>query len=339
MKYSIKRKLRVTNAAIACWAALAGGASTALAQTYPAKPITMIVPFAPGGPTDVVSRIVAEGYSDKLGQRILVDNRAGAGGAIGLEAVARSVPDGYTILFSGFSTNVLTPAIGQKTPYDPINDFMPVGITNEIPLVFTSSSKIPPTNMKSFIAYAKSNSVPFVSAGPGTSAQVFGAAFFQAIGAKGEEIPYKSSGLGIPDLVAGRVLFHPGESPAVVGPHIREGRLVGLAVLAERRLPILPDVPTMTEGWPEGPDFLKHAIWNAIWVPAKVPQPILGKLNTELRRAMAEPALKEKMDKVGLPVIPITSPEQTLARMKKEVAEWAKVANDAGIAKAIRNVN
>jgi tripartite-type tricarboxylate transporter receptor subunit TctC len=323
--------------------ALIGAACTSLAnaQAYPSKPVLLIVPFAAGGPTDVLARIIADGVSKTLGQKVVVENRAGAGGAIGLEATAKAAPDGYTIAFGGTSTNILSPALQEKRPYDTVKDFVGVAIPNDLPLVFVSTTEIPPRNLKALVNHmrASPNPTPFVSSGPGTSSHIFGAAFAQAVGAKSVAVNYKSSGVGVPDLIAGRVSFTAGEGTAVVLDPIRQGRLVGMAVLAGKRLPTLPDVPTMQEAYPDAPDFMKRASFNVIIAPAKTPRDVVEKLNHEIYRGVHLPDTKNRIEQAGLFVRDPMTPAQVAQYLSRELASWSGVVKQTGILDAVKAAN
>jgi len=324
---------------VAAASVLMSGAASA--QNFPAKPVTLIVPFAAGGPTDVIARIVAEGMTQTLGQKVIIDNRAGAGGGIGLEATAKAAPDGYTIAYGGTSTNILSAALEEKRPYDTVKDFVAVAIPNDLPLVFVSTTEIPPRNMKALVNYLRSNAnpTPYISAGPGTSAHVFAAAFLQAIGAKGTAVAYKSSGAGIPDMIAGRVAFTAGEGTAVVLEHIRQGRLVALGVLSSKRLPTLPDVPTMQEAYDDTPDFMKRPSFNVIIAPAKTPREAVAKLNREIYRAVQLPEVRRRIEQAGLFVRDPMTPAQVSQYMARELSSWSKAVRETGIFAAYKAAN
>ena len=308
----------------------------ASAQPYPGlKPVVMIVPFAAGSATDTIGRIVADGLSQTLGQKVIVENRAGAGGAIGLEALARSAPDGYTIGVASTSTYVLTAALAEKRPYDVLKDFMPVAVTNDLPLIVASTAQLSPRNLKEMIAYLQANHTLFVSAGPGTSAHVLGSALVHAAGGKGDAVHYKSSSAGIPDLLTGRVSFTV-DGPGSVAPHIKEGKLVGLAFFAGKRVAILPEVPTMEETWPEAPDYMKQASVSIILLPARTPPNVVAKLNSDINRAMQDPAIKDRIERAGLATRAPMSVDQIANLLRRSVEAWTEAVTTTGIKDAVK---
>jgi len=326
---------RAWSAALAALALALCGAQ-AFAQGFPnAKPLTLIVPFAAGSATDTIGRIVADGLTQTLGQKVVVENRAGAGGAIGMEALAKAAPDGYTLAVASTSTYVLTAALGEKKPYNVLTDFTPVAITNDLPLMIASTAQIPPRNLKELIGYLKANHATFVSAGPGTSAHVLGSALLYAAGGKGDAVHYKSSSAGIPDLLTGRVLYTV-DGPGSVAGSIKEGKLVGMAIFASKRVQILPDVPTMEEAWPEAPDYMKQASVSIILVPAKTPPDVAARLNSEINRAMQDPAIRERIEKAGLSSRAPMSAEQIAATLRRSVDVWTDAVTRTGIKDALK---
>ena len=308
------------------------------AQAYPAlKPVTLIVPFAAGSGTDQVGRVVAEGLSRVLGQKVVVDNRPGAGGAIGLDAVAKAAPDGYTLAISSTGGLLIPAALAEvdKRPYD-VKDFIGIAITNELPLTYVSTAAIPPRNLRDMLAWMKANPTPFVSAGPGTGGHVLGAALVQAAGANGDAVHYKSSSSGIPDLLAGRVFFTV-DAPGSFAGLIKEGKLVGLAVLASQRVPLIADVPTIQEAWPDGPEFLRQAaLVNFVLAPAKTPREVASRLNAEWARAATDPSIKERFDKAGLIGRAPASLDQVTAYLNNSMTGWNRVVRTTGVLDAVK---
>ena len=311
-------------------------APQAHAQAYPRlKPVTLIVPFAAGSATDALGRVLAEGLSAVLGQRVIVENRVGAGGAIAFAALAKAAPDGYTIGLGSTSINVLAVALELKLPYDVATDFIPVALPADLPFVLASTARRPPRNMKEFVAYAKSNPTQFVTAGPGTGAHLLGAAVLHAAGGKGDAVHYKAAAAGIPDLLEGRVDFTV-DAPTIITSHIKEGNLVGLGVFASRRLSALPDVPTVGEAWPEAPEFMKRASVYIITVPAKTPKDIVTKLNADMARAVADPAVKERIEKLGMFTRQPMDVEQVAEVLRQSTDAWTQVVRTTGIRDAMK---
>lgn len=325
-------------AVLACASALLP-VSGALAQAYPsARNITMMVGFAAGSGTDAVARIVADGLSQTLGQKVVVENRPGAGGAIGIDAVAKAAPDGYTIGMASTSTYVYTAALADvdKKPYDIKRDFVAIGLTNDLPLTLASSAAIPPKNLKQLLEYMKTNNAPFVSAGPGTGAHVLGAALVQASGGKGDAVHYKGSAVAIPDLIAGRVFFTT-DAPGSIAGLIKEGKLVGLAVLSSKRIGIIPDVPTIEEAWPDGPEYFRQSrSVNITILPSKTPRDIAERLNAAINKAQVEPAMRDRFEKAGLVPRPPMNLDQIAQMLNRDIDDWTKVIRSTGIRDAVK---
>jgi tripartite-type tricarboxylate transporter receptor subunit TctC len=207
-----------------------------------------------------------------------------------MEALAKAAPDGYTLAVASTSTYVLTAALGEKKPYNVLTDFTPVAITNDLPLMIASTAQIPPRNLKELIGYLKANHATFVPPAGDQRARPRLRPVVRA-GGKGDAVHYKSSSAGIPDLLTGRVLYTV-DGPGSVAGSIKEGKLVGMAIFASKRVQILPDVPTMEEAWPEAPDYMKQASVSIILVPAKTPPDVAARLNSEINRAMQDPAIR-----------------------------------------------
>jgi len=314
-------------------------AAPAAAQAYPTrKPVTLVVPFAPGTSSDIAGRIIAEALSQTLGQKVVVENKPGAGGAIGLDAVAKAAPDGYTLGAASTGFTVLPIALGEKRPYELMVDLVPVALTNDLPLVLVSTPEIPPRTMREFLAYAKAHPIQFATVGPGTGAHVLGAAIMQAAGAKADAVHYKGS--GIVDLIAGRVQASV-EGSGSTAAHIKAGKLVGLGVFTPRRLPSMPDLPTMAEAWPDGPEFLKTGavVTTFIVAPAKVPGDIMTKINADLNRAMADPGVRAKLEQVGLLPRAAASLEQSGAHINGQIQSWTRSVAATGIKEAVKAAN
>jgi tripartite-type tricarboxylate transporter receptor subunit TctC len=306
------------------------------AQEYPSRPITFIVPFSAGGATDVLGRVIAEKAGEKLGKPLVVVNRIGAGGQIGSEVVARAAPDGYTILLGGISTHVLAPALGMPLNYDAAKDFAAVARTNDIPLLFSASAKLPFTDMKGLIAYLKAGPRFYLSAGVGTTAHVYGAAFAHLVGVNAEPVHFKSMADGMQEFLAGNLAYSPADSGAVLGPMIKDGQVRILAVIAEKRLPQYPDVPTMAETGINPPEFMRHGVWNMIFAPGKTPRDILHTLNRAINAGLSEPDAVKRVESFGFIPVLDSTPESTTAFLERERDNWKRAVETTGVKEAVQ---
>jgi tripartite-type tricarboxylate transporter receptor subunit TctC len=299
---------------------------TALAQ-YPQRAIKMIVPFPPAGATDIVGRIVAQKLSERLGQSVVVENRPGAGGSIGSDLVAKSAPDGYTILMATSSTHSIGPAL-QKLPYDPIKDFAAITHVANVPNVLVVSPKLPVANLKEFIEYAKARpgKLNFASSGVGTIVHLNGELFKMLTGTDIVHVPYKGTALSIPDLANGSVamLF---DSLASAMPNIKSGNTKPLALNAPRRSALLPDVPTLAEA---GLPAFDRYTWFGMFAPAGTPADIVRRLQSEVVAALQAPDLRERFDAVGAEPVGST-PEQFVERIRSDGVRWAEVIRKADV--------
>jgi tripartite-type tricarboxylate transporter receptor subunit TctC len=310
-----------------CGAVLALSASAALAQGYPNKPVKLIVPFAPGGFTDVVARILGQKLSATMGQQFVIENKAGAGSIIGTDFVAKAAPDGYTLVMVS-TTHVISPWIYKSMPYDPIKSFTVVSKLVDSPYVLLVNPKVPAKDVKEFIALAKASpdSIHYASSGNGSAQHLMGGLFVSMTGAKLQHVPYKGSGGATTDLVAGVVESSFAGVPNALS-QVPLGRLKALAVTTSRRIPQLPDVPTMQEAGVPGYDA---SVWLALLAPAGTPRDIVVKLNTEIGKLMASADTKKALYDAGVEVAPST-PEAMSDYMVKEMDRWGKVVKDAGI--------
>jgi tripartite-type tricarboxylate transporter receptor subunit TctC len=294
---------------------------------YPQRAIRMIVPFPPAGATDIVGRIVAQKLSERLGQPVVVENRPGAGGAIGSDIAAKSAPDGYTILMATSSTHSVGPAL-QKLPYDPIKDFAAITHVADVPNVLVVSPKLPVANLKEFIAYAKANpgKLNFASSGMGTIVHLNGEFFKMLTGVDIVHVPYKGTALSIPDLANGSVamLF---DSLASAMPNIKSGTVKPLALNAPRRSHLLPDVPTLAEA---GLPAFDRYTWFGMFAPAGTPPDIVRRLQSETVAALKAPDLRERFDAVGAEPVGSTS-EQFVERIRSDGVRWAEVIRKADV--------
>jgi len=308
---------------------MAGGVSnTALAQTWPAKPIRIVIAQAPGSATDVISRVVANQLSASLGQPIVIDARPGAGGVLGTEVAARSAPDGYTLFMANNSTHGSNPAVYAKLPYDAVNDFAPISFVASVPYVLVVDPKLPVKNVQEFIALVKASpgKMNYASAGNGSTHHFCGELLKSMTGIDIQHIPYKGSGPGIAGLLGGEVsmMF---SNVADIGSQIKAGKVRALAVTVPTRASLLPDVPTMPEAGL--PDF-EITSWFGLLVPAGTPGAIVGRLNAETVKVLNRTDVKTTLALQGLDVAP-SSPEQFAAHIKSEIARFTKIARAAGI--------
>lgn len=301
--------------------------SAALAQGYPSKPVHLIVPFAPGGFTDVVARILGQKLSAALGQQFVVENKAGAGSTIGSDFVAKAAPDGYTLLMVS-STHVISPWIYKSLPYDPIKSFTVVGKLVDSPYVLLVNPKVPARNVQEFIALAKSapDSIHYASSGNGSAQHLMGGLFVALTGAPLKHVPYRGSSGAAQDLVAGVVESSFAGVPNALA-QVPQGRLRALAVTTAKRAPQLPDVPTMQEAGVPGYDA---SVWLALLAPAGTPHEIVANLNAEIRQLMNSPDTKKALFGAGVEPDPST-PEAMSQYMVEEMARWGKIVKDAGI--------
>jgi len=300
----------------------------AFAADYPAKAVRMIVPFPPGGPNDILGRVVAQKLSEQLGQQVVIDNRGGAGGIIGAELAARAVADGYTLLFGGTASLAINPSLHRKLPYDPLRDFAAVSLVGTAPSLLTVHPSLPVKNVKDLIDLAKARpgQLNFVSAGVGTPPHLAGELFKNMTGVDMVHVPYKGGGPALTDLLAGQVgIYFSGISSVL--PYVREGRLRGLAVTSAKRTAVMPDTPTIAESGLPGYEV---GNWYAIVAPAATPGTVVTQLNREIVRALTVPAVKKRF--LELAADPVGStPGELAAYNRSEIAKWANVIKSAGI--------
>ena len=295
-------------------------------QDWPARPIRFILPFPPGGGTDILGRLIAERLSAQLGQPVVTENRGGAGGNVGAEAAARSAPDGYTLVLVAPSL-AISPTLYSKINYDPVKDFAPVTLVATVPNVMVTQPSLP-GRLEEFIAFAKAKpgALNFGSGGAGTSNHLAGELFNIVTGAKLVHVPYKGVNLAMQDVLAGNVHLVFIGTPAAA-PHIKSGKLRALAVVAPQRSAALPDVPTVAEA---GLKDFEVTTWYGVLAPAGTPRNVITRLNGELVKIMHSPELKEKLAATGTE--PRTStPEEFAAYIKSEIAKWGDVIRKAGV--------
>jgi tripartite-type tricarboxylate transporter receptor subunit TctC len=315
-------------ARLAVFAAVGLVAASAFAQSYPNKPVRMIVGFPPGGGTDVVARVIGAKLSEWWGQAVAVENRPGATGTIGADAVAKSAPDGYTLIMGHVNSHAIAPNLFAKLPYDPIKDFAAVSYVGYVPNVLAVHPSVPARSVKELVALAKSKpgQLNYASSGNGSTQHLAGEMFKQLTGTEIVHVPYKGSGDAIKDLLGGVVAMNFDTMPPVL-PHIQSGKLRGLAISTPKRLPQLPDVPTFDEEGIKGFDVTN---WYGVMAPGGTPREIVVKLNTDINKAMQVPAVRARLEAVGTQLREQSAAEFE-AFMKAEVAKYAKLIKDANI--------
>ena len=297
------------------------------AQTFPTKPLRLVVPFPPGGTTDVVARAIGPKLGELLGQYVVVDNRGGAAGLIGTDFVAKSAPDGYTFMLVGFDF-AANPSLYAKVPFDARRDFTPIALIATYPFALVANPALPVQSVKELIAYAKANPgrINYASAGNGSSLHLTGELFKSMAGVDMTHVPYKGGGPAITDLLAGQAqLLFIGMAP--VSGFIQNGRLKLLAVTSAKRQAALPDVPTVQEGGVPGYEVLA---WQGFVGPAGIPKPIVERLNAELRRTLQSPDVRERLAIMGAE-LGTSSPEAFGKLLRDEIEKWSGVVKKAGI--------
>jgi tripartite-type tricarboxylate transporter receptor subunit TctC len=299
----------------------------AIAQSWPDKTITIVVPTAAGGANDAMARILAQGLSTRLGKSVIVDNKAGANGAIASEFVARAAPDGYTIMFGYIATHGINPAL-QKLKYDPVTDFEAIGMVAASPTVLVASNSVPVKTAKELVQLIKSKpgSFSYASAGNGTAPHIAGELFKLSAGLDVVNIPYKGSAPAIVDTIAGNTQYM---FPSLFTgyPQIAGGKLKALGIAGDKRSSVLPDVPTLAE---QGIAHVSMSQWYALFAPAKTPKTVIDRLNRELNSVLAEKEVIKKIEAQGAEVEPGT-PEQLKTLVQKEVVRWKAVVTAAKI--------
>ncbi|MBT0782004.1 tripartite tricarboxylate transporter substrate binding protein [Paracoccus sp. pheM1] len=306
-------------------AAMALGLAGAAAAEYPDRPITLVIPFAAGGSTDVVGRIVAERMSQELGQQVIVQNVGGAGGSLGAAQVAKADPDGYTILMATVATHALNPLILKQKPYDPVADFAPVSLLVLVPNVLAVNPELPVNTVQELIDLAKAEPLAYASSGNGTPLHLSGELFKAMAGVDITHIPYKGSGPALTDVLGNQVPIIFDNLPSASG-HIASGKLRALGVTTAERAPSFPDIPAIAETLPGYETYT----WNALFAPAGTPPEAVEALNKAALAAMADPAVAERMKEFSATIVAST-PEQLAEHVKAEMAKWEPVVRDANV--------
>lgn len=300
----------------------------AAAQGYPEKPLRMVVPFPPGGAADIVARQLGEKLSEALGQQVIVDNRSGAGGRIGAEAVARAAPDGYTLLFASSSALSIGPHIGAKPPYDPLRSFAPIVLVAHAPNVLVVHPSVPAKSVKELIAVARARpgALNFASNGTGTLSHLTGELFMQRAGVRMVHVPYKGAAPAVIDTLAGHVSLLFAAYPSVAA-QARAGRLRALAVTSEKRAAIAPELPTVAESGLPG---FEASQWWGLYAPAGTPSPALARLNAEANKALRAGDIPKRLAADGASVAG-GSPEDLARYLREDYEKWGRVIRAAGI--------
>jgi tripartite-type tricarboxylate transporter receptor subunit TctC len=322
--------MRTLLAAVAVAFATMAGIATAMAQAYPSRPITMIVPLAPGGSTDVIARIMAEGMRASLGQPVIVENTTGAGGTIGVGRLARATPDGYTIGIGQWGTNMANGAI-YTLQYDLLKDFEPIALIATQPFLIVTRKTMPANDLKELIAWLKANPDKATqgNSGIGTPSHVAGVFLQNAVGAKWPLVPYRSAGLSMQDLVAGNIDLTL-DTPAVSMPQVRTGNIKAYAVTAKSRIAVAPDIPTTDEAGLPGFYF---SFWHALWAPKGTPKDIIAKLNGAAVSALADSGWRAKLVDLAQEIFPREqqTPEALFAFHQAEIEKWWPIIKAADI--------
>lgn len=320
---------RASSAFIVALTALLTAALPARAADYPSRPIKLVVPYAAGGPTDVLGRLVGEYLGRDLKQVVVVENKAGAQGAIGAEAVARSDPDGYTLFVTAASIFVLNPLLYKKLPYDPARDFRLLSVITDAPMIMEVNPSVPATTIAEFVAYARKNpgKLNFGSAGTGGTVHLAGEMFKQMAGVEMTHVPYKGAGPALQDLLSGNIqlMF---DTLGTALPPVKSGLLRALGVSSSERIPDLPDLPTIAEsGYPD----YAVSVWYGIAAPSKVPDEIAGKIKASLDRALNDEAFRASLVRIGFPPLRVKSQAEIDRFVDTDRARWAGVVKALNI--------
>ncbi|WP_375775112.1 Bug family tripartite tricarboxylate transporter substrate binding protein [Bradyrhizobium sp. ma5] len=320
---------RASSAFIVALAVMLATALSARAADYPSRPIKLVVPYAAGGPTDVLGRIVGEYLGRDLKQVVVVENKAGAQGAIGAEAVARSDPDGYTLFVTAASIFVLNPLLYKKLPYDPARDFRLLSVITDAPMIMEVNPSVPAKTIAEFVAYAKTNpgKLNFGSAGTGGTVHLAGEMFKQMAGVEMTHVPYKGAGPALQDLLSGNIqlMF---DTLGTALPPVKSGMLRALGVSSTERIADLPDLPTIAEsGYPD----YAVSVWYGIAAPSKVPDEIASKIKASLDRALNDEAFRASLVRIGFPPLRVKSQAEIDRFLDTDRARWAGVVKALNI--------
>jgi tripartite-type tricarboxylate transporter receptor subunit TctC len=312
---------------IALGSALVLALPAAAQEKYPTRPVRFVVPYAAGGSTDTLARTIGVKLSEYLGEQVIVDNRPGASGDIGMQLVARAAPDGYTIVLGYIANLAIGPSLYDRMPYDPVKDFEPITQVAGASNIIVVHPSVPAKTFKEFIAYAKANpkKVNFASAGVASVGHLTGELLNGMAGIDMVHVPYKGSGQAISDLVGGHVKVMISGMASTL-PHVRSGKLRGLATTGLKRTPATPDIPTVAESGFPG---FEASSWFGVLAPAKTPKPIINRLHADIVRTLKQPDVEKKLEAVGFEIVGST-PEQFAAYIKSEIKKWEKVVKVSG---------
>jgi tripartite-type tricarboxylate transporter receptor subunit TctC len=319
---------RATLAAAAALIALAGAAG---AQSWPTRPITLVVPFAAGGGIDVSVRIQAQHMSELLGQSIVVDNVGAAAGTIGSQRVAKAAPDGYTLLIGNSGTHAYSQSLYKRPLYNALTDFQPVGMVSESPRILLARKDLPVGNLQDFIAYVKENQarMQFGSAGVGSGTHLPCVLLNLTLGVNVTHVPYRGAGPVMQDLIGGRIDYMC-DTIQTGAQQARQGTVKGIAVMAPRRVPIIADLATTGE---QGLPGVEASVWNAFFLPRGTPEAIVRRLNKAMSDTLDDPGVRRRLEDLGLEIVPPErrSPEYLAGFLPQEIERWAKPIREAGI--------
>lgn len=300
----------------------------AFAQNYPTRNITFIVPFTPGGSTDILARLLGQKFSESMGQGVVIENRPGAGGGIGSGVLAKAEPDGYTIGMGHIGTLGVNPSLYPKLQYDPIKSFAHISMLAKVHNILVLHPSVPAKDVKEFVAYAKANpgKLNYGSGGKGSAAHIATEAFGVATGTKFTHVPYRGTAPAVADLLSGQIQLMMTGAPAVL-PHVRAGKLRALGTASLTKLPSAPEIPTISDAGVPG---FEATQWYGVIAPAGTPEAIVNKLNAEIRKALSDPKILSALDKDGAEPWPM-SPAEFRAHIEKEIPRWKKVVDAAEI--------
>jgi tripartite-type tricarboxylate transporter receptor subunit TctC len=327
LHFQLLLRRRALAAALACVFVSLLSPSAAWSQAWPSKTVKIVVPYPAGGGTDVMARFLAQKFSEMWGQSVVVENKGGAGGNIGADQVAKSTPDGYTLVMMPSNLSI-NPSLFDKTPWDAVKDFSPIGTVATSPIMVGVSAGVPANSIRELIALAKAKpgTLNYISCGGGSPQHIAGEMFNAMAGVQMQHVPYKGCGAAIPDAVAGvvQVLF---STVANMNPHIKSGKLKGFAVAGARRSELVPDVPTVSEAGLPGYNF---DVWFGLLAPAKTPRDVIVKINRDINTLLAQKDVKERLQGQFYDVLPGT-PEQFATLIEKDLVRFGKVIRDVGI--------
>jgi tripartite-type tricarboxylate transporter receptor subunit TctC len=321
MKHTLLARIFTAMLLAAC------SAATAAADSYPTRPLRMIVPFPPGGGTDIMARMVGQRLTDALGVQVVVDNRGGAAGIIGTELAAKATPDGHTMMIGSVSTICINASLHKKLPFDPEKDLAPVSLVASTPSLLVVSNTVAAKNVKELIALAKAKpgQLHYATPGSGSSAHLGGELLKQAAGIDIQHVPYKGTGPAVTDVVSGQVAMIITNMPSVL-PMVKGNRLRALAVTSLQRSALLPELPTVAESGVPGFEVI---VWYGLFAPAATPRPILTRLNQELRKLSGMQDVKDRLALQGAEVMTST-PEELAKRVRDDLAKWGKIVRASG---------